>query len=203
MTSVSNWFVVFTNGAVLPTVVHFVYHKKYIFALQIGANAVFSCIHHAITTGLLPADESAADLFLVLDAVYSYLSILLFSLYFFMTPSPREWMLQMNLAQTMIVAVILYGNVDMAVFLSAVVVWILSTVFCHLSLLRPFCIYNPYLWITCMMMVGDLASFFLAISSAEFNWFHSAHHLFAFTLPLSVDCAVEWGDSVEWGDGIW
>lgn len=204
MTSLSKWFVVFTNGSVIPTVIHFVRHQKYIFALQIGATAMFSFFHHAIGTGILALDESVGDLSTVLDTVYSYLSIIMFTLYLFLTPKIQEWMLQLQLAHIGILAATLYGNLDMGLFLGVVVSWILGVIFCHMTLIRPVCLYNPYLWLTGVMLISDLSFFFAAVSSTEFDWFHSAHHLFAFTLPLSVDCAVEWGDMVDWGnEGVW
>lgn len=183
------YVVVLSNLSVIPCIVYYLHHKKYVYALQIGLNAAFSLIHHLLSTGLLLSDE-IDDLFLFIDAFYSYLSIYVFSIYFFLSLSPSDLVIESSLFHAILLPLV-FINIDFYYLISVIIGWILLIIGLHLHSLRPMFLCNPYLYLVLCMCIGDLSCYLIAIKN-NYNLFHSLHHLIAFTLPISVDICIHW-----------
>ena len=56
----------------------------------------------------------------------------------------------------------------------------------HYQKINSIGFYNPYLYLGVGLAIADLTFFFIAVTY-EYNYFHAAHHLIAFNLPIVVD----------------
>lgn len=183
------YVVVLSNLSVIPCIVYYLRHKKYVYALQIGLNATFSLIHHLLSTGLLLSD-GIDNLFLFIDAFYSYLSIYVFSIYFFLSMNPSDLVIESSLFHAILLPLV-FINMDFYLLLSVIVGWILFIVGIHLQSIRPMFLCNPYMYLVILMCSADVACYLIA-NKNDYNLFHSLHHLIAFTLPISVDVCIQW-----------
>lgn len=187
----AGYFIVLSNFAVCPTVFYFLFKQKWVHGLQIGLNAVFSCLHHLPSIGETPWEQKGwNDVFTFLDALYSYGSIFFFSMTFFLAMDFHRLFMECYCTASVLLFLIT-ASFDTTIILSSTIGCALLTTFCHLSDLRSLDGWNPYLWTTLFMAVADITCFFIAIQT-NYALFHSLHHLLAFTLPLSVECTISW-----------
>lgn len=184
-------FVLWSNLSVIPTVIYLATSMKWFYAIQIGTTAIFSFLHHYPLVWNPPWSVVGWNsVFTFIDAILSYLSIYTFSLYFFLD-YPLSSMLTEFYVTQILVYFFVTTDFDSSIVISLLIFNLLATIFYRLSYIRPFYVYNPYVWTTMTMVILDLICFFMA-NHFEFTLFHSLHHLFAFTLPLSVEFSVTW-----------
>jgi len=185
----NSYFVVLSNLSVIPCVIHYIHHKKYIYALQIGLNSLFSLIHHMLSSKLLIWDNTD-DLFLFIDAFYSYLSIYVFTIYFFLSLNPNDILLESSIFQAVLLPII-FINIEFYIVISIITAYILLIVGLHLHSIRPIFLCNPYVYLVFIMCITDISCYIIATYS-DYYLFHSLHHLVAFTLPMYVNKCIQW-----------
>jgi hypothetical protein len=179
-------FVILSHVMVCPSIIYLLYHLQWFHALQIGCNAVFSLFYHfPALTG-----EEWRPIFSFMDEYVSYLSIYVFSVYFFLKAAPSRLCIEFYLTQQILLLVVL-RSIDYTLLISTILGCTLSTILLRFYELREIYLWNPYVWLTLLMAGGDLTCFILALHG-NYSLFHSIHHFLAFTLPLSIECAVSW-----------
>lgn len=179
-------WVILSHVMVCPSVVYLMYHLQWFYAVQIGSNAVFSLFYHyPAMTG-----DEWRPIFSLMDEYVSYLSVYVFSLYFFLRTVPSQLCIEFYLVQQILLLVVL-RSIEYTLLISTIVGCTLGTILLHLYELREFYLWNPYLWISLLMAGGDLTCFILALHT-DYALFHSIHHFLAFLLPLVIECTVSW-----------
>lgn len=178
----SAYSVVLSNLASLPCIVYYQYHRKFFYSFQILFNSLFSFLHHLNGTGLyIIQDEGVFDF---LDGLYSYLSIYVFSIYFFLT-NHYELRTELYVVQTMLMAMV-YLKMGAAIVLPVTVFAIFFVTGMYYRRMHAIMLRNPWFYVMTVMCITDIGCFFTGLQY-EYDWFHSAHHLLAFTLPIIVD----------------
>ncbi len=178
----SDYFVVLSNLASLPCIIYYQYHRKYFYSLQILFNSLFSFLHHLNWSGLYRIHDSG--LFDFLDGLYSYLSIYLFSIYL-MLSNHYELRTELFLIQTILMSMV-YSNLGAVIVLPVTAFLTLIITGFHYKQMNSVAFRNPFLYLGIGLAAVDLACFFIAVTY-EYNYFHAAHHLIAFNLPIVVD----------------
>ncbi len=178
----SDYFVVLSNLASLPCIIYYQYHRKYFYSLQILFNSLFSFLHHLNWSGLYRIHDSG--LFDFLDGLYSYLSIYLFSIYL-MLSNHYELRTELFLIQTILMSMV-YSNLGAVIVLPVTAFLTLIITGFHYKQMNSVAFRNPFLYLGIGLAAVDLACFFIAVTY-ESNYFHAAHHLIAFNLPIVVD----------------
>jgi len=123
-------------------------------------------------------------LFDFLDGLYSYLSIYLFSIYL-MLSNHYELRTELFLIQTILLSMV-YSALGAVIVLPVTAFLTLIITGVHYRKMNSVHLKNPYLYLGITMVAADLACFFVAVTY-EYNYFHAAHHLLAFNLPIIVD----------------
>jgi len=182
MSKSSDYFVVFSNLASLPAIFYFQYYQKYYYSIQILLTSVFSFLHHLIHCNFYNFDDKG--LIDLLDNLYSYMSIYVFSIYLFLS-NHNELKTELTIIQTILFS-LNYMRIDAIIVLPINIFLILFITGIHYSNINKFYIKNVYIYIIIFMCIADISCFFIA-AQQEYNYFHSFHHLFSFTLPIFVD----------------
>lgn len=185
MTQATDYFVVFSNLSSIPTVIYFQYYQKYYYSIQILLVSLFSFLHHLDNSKLYILNDKG--LFDLLDGLYSYLSIYVFSIYLFLS-NHNELKLELTVIQTILLS-LTYMNVDSIIALPVTIFLILFITGIHYSKLNDVTIINKYFYITLLFCIADITFYFVAVET-EYNYFHSFHHLCSFTVPIFVDKCV-------------
>ena len=178
----SEYFVVLSNLVSIPCVVYYQYHKKYFYSLQILFNSLFSFFHHLNNSTLYYIHDNG--LFDFLDGLYSYLSIYIFSIYL-MLSNHYELRTELFLIQTILISMV-YSSLGAVIVLPVTAFLTLIVTGFHYQKINSIGFYNPYLYLGVGLAIADLTFFFIAVTY-EYNYFHAAHHLIAFNLPIVVD----------------
>ena len=178
----SEYFVVLSNLVSIPCVVYYQYHKKYFYSLQILFNSLFSFFHHLNNSTLYYIHDNG--LFDFLDGLYSYLSIYIFSIYL-MLSNHYELRTELFLIQTILISMV-YSSLGAVIILPVTAFLTLIVTGFHYQKINSIGFYNPYLYLGVGLAIADLTFFFIAVTY-EYNYFHAAHHLIAFNLPIVVD----------------
>lgn len=181
----TDYFVVFSNLSSIPTIIYFQYYQKYYYSIQVLLVSLFSFIHHLNTSKLYVINDNG--LFSLLDGLFSYLSIYVFSIYLFLS-NHNELKLELTLTQTILLS-LTYMKIDSVIALPITVFLILFITGIHYSRINKFSFKNKYIYITLLLCVADITCYFIAVQT-EYNYFHSFHHLFSFTIPIFVDKCV-------------
>jgi hypothetical protein len=181
----TDYFVVFSNLSSIPTIIYFQYYQKYYYSIQVLLVSLFSFLHHLNTSKLYIIYDNG--LFTLLDGLYSYLSIYVFSVYLFLS-NHNELKLELTLMQTILLS-LTYMNIGSVIVLPVTVLLILFITGIHYTKINKFSFKNKYIYITLLMCTADIMCYFIAIHT-EYNYFHSFHHLFSFTIPIFVDKCV-------------
>ena len=178
----SEYFVVLSNLVSIPCVVYYQYHKKYFYSLQILFNSLFSFFHHLNNSTLYYIHDNG--LFDFLDGLYSYLSIYIFSIYL-MLSNHYELRTELFLIQTILISMV-YSSLGAVIILPVTAFLTLIVTGFHYQKINSIGFYNPYLYLGVGLAIADLTFFFISVNY-EYNYFHAAHHLIAFNLPIVVD----------------
>ena len=183
--SMSEYVVVLSNLSSIPCILYYQYQKEHFYSLQVLFNSLFSFLHHMNTSGLVPFHDNGV--FDFLDGLYSYLSIFVFSTYLLLE-NHRELRSEHSFSMTVIV-ILVFLNLSTIISLPVTAFLILSITALHYQNIRPLSICSPYLhWV--IGLCGADIGFYFAAMQTDYNYFHSAHHLLAFTLPMVVDLCV-------------
>jgi hypothetical protein len=183
----TDYFVVFSNLSSIPTIIYFQYYQKYYYSIQVLLISLFSFLHHLNYSKIYNTNDNG--LFSLLDGLYSYLTIYVFAIYLLLS-NHNELKLELSLIQTILLC-LTYMNIGSVIALPITIFLILFITGIHYSKINNITIINKYLYITLILCTADIICYFVAIKT-EYNYFHSFHHLFSFTLPIFVDkCVVQ------------
>jgi hypothetical protein len=79
-----------------------------------------------------------------------------------------------------------YSNLGAVIVLPVTAFLTLIITGFHYKQMNSVAFRNPFLYLGIGLATVDLACFFIAVTY-EYNYFHAAHHLIAFNLPIVVD----------------
>ena len=178
----SDYFVVLSNLSSIPCIIYYQYQKKYYYSLQILLTSFFSFMHHLNTSGVYSINDNG--LFDFLDGLYSYWSIFIFSLYLFLS-NHNELIIERSIVLTSLIAFV-YMNLSSIILLPIIVFIILFITGLHHNNINKLSLYNKYLYIVILLCCIDIGCFFAAVQT-NYNYFHSAHHLVSFNIPIFID----------------
>lgn len=178
----SAYSVVLSNLASLPCIIYYQYHRKFFYSFQILFNSMFSFLHHLNGTGLYTFQDNGV--FDFLDGLYSYLSIYVFSMYFFLS-NHYELRTELYVIQTVLMAMV-YLNMGAVIVLPVTIFAIFFVTGMYYRRMNTIVYSSPWIYVMILMCITDIGCFFTGLQY-EYDWFHSAHHVLAFTLPIVVD----------------
>ena len=142
-------------------------------------------MHHINSSQLYIINDNG--LFSLLDGLYSYLTIYVFSVYLLLS-NHKHLKLELTLIQTILLS-LTYMNIGSVISLPITIFLILFITGIHYTKINKFSFNNAYLYLTIVMCLVDMTCYFIAIQT-EYNIFHSLHHLISFTLPIILDKCV-------------
>lgn len=183
--SMSEYIVVLSNLCSIPCILYYQCHQEHFYSLQVLFNSLFSFLHHMNTSGLVTLHDNGT--FSFLDGLYSYLSIYVFSTYLLLE-NHRELRSEHSVSMTVIV-ILVFLNISTIISLPVTVFLILFVTALHYQNIRTLSICSPYLHWVIALCAADIGFYFAAMQT-DYNYFHSAHHLLAFNLPIVVDLCV-------------
>lgn len=92
---------------------------------------------------------------------------------------------ELFLIQTILQSMV-YSNLGAVIVLPVTAFLTLIITGFHYKQMNSVAFRNPFLYLGIGLATVDLACFFIAVTY-EYNYFHAAHHLIAFNLPIVVD----------------
>jgi hypothetical protein len=92
---------------------------------------------------------------------------------------------ELLLIQTILMSMV-YSNLGAVIVLPVTAFLTLIITGFHYKHMNSVAFRNPFLYLGIGLATVDLACFFIAVTY-EYNYFHAAHHLIAFNLPIVVD----------------
>lgn len=181
----SDYFVVLSNLSSIPCVLYYAYMKKYYYSMQILLASSFSLLHHMINTNTYIIHDNG--LFFLLDGVYSYLSIYIFSIYLLLL-NHDKLIGEQSIVST-IILIFSYMGITSYIVIPCVIIITLFIFALNYNQMNK---YNTnYLLIITILCIIELGFFFGAVNNNyNYNYYHSIHHLIVFNIPIFVDKAI-------------
>jgi hypothetical protein len=179
-----NYLVTLTNLSSIPSIIYFYKEGKNYYASQILLTSGFSFLHHINTSGVVTIYDNG--LFNFLDGLYSYWLIYLFAIYLLLS-NHNELDIAKSIVFTILLSLV-YLSMNFVFILPIIGFICLSVCGCSYQKLNKISFNNVYLYAVLFFCTLDITLFSLAYDySDKYNYYHSAHHLISFILPIFVD----------------